>query len=102
VEKSTKRRQRGGKSQKTKELALRKMRTRNVGKPAWVTPQGNADEYQNKGVAEKAIRKSMKTKGEQNRRVAETHGVAGERRDQTGTLSATLGYRLSHALLFVK
>jgi hypothetical protein len=29
------------------------------------TPQGNADEYQNKGLAGKAIRKSMKTKGEQ-------------------------------------
>jgi hypothetical protein len=28
------------------------------------TPGGNADDYQNKGVAEKAIRKTMKTKGE--------------------------------------
>ncbi len=44
----------------------------------------------------------MKTKGEQNRRIRETHGVAGELGDQTGTLSATLGYRLPHALLFVK
>jgi hypothetical protein len=29
------------------------------------TPLGNADGYQNKGVAGKAIRKTMKTKGKQ-------------------------------------
>jgi hypothetical protein len=29
------------------------------------TPLGNADGYQNKGVAGKAIRKNMKTKGEE-------------------------------------
>jgi hypothetical protein len=37
----------------------------NVGKAAWVTPQGNADDCENKRVAEKAIRKNMKTKDEQ-------------------------------------
>jgi hypothetical protein len=31
------------------------------------TPPGNADGYQNKGLAGKAIRKNMKTKDEQNR-----------------------------------
>ncbi len=31
-----------------------------------VHPPGNLDRYQNKGVAGKAIRKNMKTKGEQN------------------------------------
>src|SRR5260370_27766116 len=44
-----------------------------------------------KGVAGKGICKRMKTKGRQNRRIAETHGVAGERRGEPGTLSATLG-----------
>ena len=44
-----------------------------------------------KGVAGKGICKSMKTKGRQNRRAAETHAVAGELGDQTGTRSATLG-----------
>ena len=34
--------------------------------------------------------------------VAETRRVAGGRRDQTGTLSATLAYMLPHQLLFVK
>ena len=52
------------------------------------TPPGNSDGYQNKGDAKKATRKNMKTKGGQNRRVADTHGVAVERRDETGTLSA--------------
>ena len=51
-------------------------------------PPGNSDGYQNKGDAKKATRKNMKTKGGQNRRVADTHGVAVERRDETGTLSA--------------
>jgi hypothetical protein len=31
----------------------------------WVTPPGNADGYQNKRVAGKAIRKNMKIKGEE-------------------------------------
>jgi hypothetical protein len=66
--------------------------------------QGNADSYQNKEVAEKgickhvkmkemqidgragAIQKCMKTKSEQNRGAADTHGVAGKRRGETGTL----------------
>ena len=58
------------------------------------TPPGNSDGYQNKGDAKKAIRKNMKTKGGQNRRVADTHGVAVEGRDETGTLSAEpwIGY----------
>ena len=30
-----------------------------------LTPRGNADGYQNKGVAGKAIRKNMKIKGEE-------------------------------------
>jgi hypothetical protein len=29
-------------------------------------PPGNADDYENKGIAGKAIRKTMKIKGEQN------------------------------------
>jgi hypothetical protein len=54
---------------------------------------GNADVYQTKGIAEKAIRKTMKTKDRQGRLYAaklDTHGVAGERRDEAGTLSADL------------
>jgi hypothetical protein len=35
--------------------------------PLRVTPGGNADGYQNKGLPGKAIRKNMKTKGGQNR-----------------------------------
>ena len=38
-------------------------------------PPGNADEYQNKGVMEKAIRKYLKTKDRQNRRVAKTRAM---------------------------
>ena len=72
-----------------------------AGRLAGDTP-GNSDRCQNKGFAEKAIRKNMKTKDRQNRMVAERHGVAEERRDETGTLSATLVQRLPHPLLFVK
>jgi hypothetical protein len=32
----------------------------------WETPGGNADIFENKGVARKPIRKTMKTKGRQN------------------------------------
>jgi hypothetical protein len=40
-------------------------------------PGGNADRYQNKGVAGKAIRKTMKTKGGQNQAAAKTDLVEG-------------------------
>ena len=36
-----------------------------MGRETYPTPRGNADNYQNKEVARKAIRKTMKTKGEQ-------------------------------------
>jgi hypothetical protein len=44
--------------------------------------------FENKEVAKKAIRKTMKTKGEQNQRAEDTHWLAGKRRDEAGTLSA--------------
>jgi hypothetical protein len=51
------------------------------------TPGGNADRYQNKGVAGKAIRKTMKTKGRQNQAAAKTDVVEGKKEGETGTLS---------------
>src|SRR5258705_96198 len=36
-----------------------------LGRETYPTPRGNADNYQNKGVARKAICKTMKTKGAQ-------------------------------------
>ncbi len=52
-------------------------------------PPGDLDGCETKGLAAgKGIRKSMKTKGRQNRRVAKTHGVAGERGSETGTRPA--------------
>src|SRR6266852_3091114 len=61
-------------------------RERGVEKVQTPTPPGNADGYQNKGVAGKAIRKTMKTKGRQNRRVANTLWVVEGGRGETGTL----------------
>jgi hypothetical protein len=78
-------------------------------------PPGNADGYQNKGVAGIAIRKSMKTKGEEkwlvgsewwvtgedNVTLSDTHRIAGKGRDETGTRSAEpwLGdYRIRYCL----
>ena len=43
----------------------------------------------------------MKTKARQNRRVAETHGLLGESRDEAGTLSAEpwfIDYRIGYYL----
>src|SRR6266851_2890341 len=69
-----KRRERGSKRLKTMDLPPRQGRGRQRrggtefggGLEACTpTPRGNADGYQNKGVAGKAIRKNMKTKGRQ-------------------------------------
>src|SRR5260370_41924902 len=72
AEKSAKRRERGSKCLKTMDLPPRQGRGRQRhggtefggGLEACTpTPGGNADGHQNKGVAGKAIRKNMKTKG---------------------------------------
>jgi hypothetical protein len=54
-----------------------------------VTPQGNADGCENKGLAEKAIRKNMKTKGEQKPRLkleGLNVGTSGPKRNQVQRL----------------
>jgi hypothetical protein len=51
--------------------------TLNGGEADTPTPGGNADRYQSKGVAGKAIRKTMKTKGGQNQAAAKTDVVEG-------------------------
>jgi hypothetical protein len=54
----------------------------------YATPPGVLYGCETKGVGGKGICKSMKTKARQNREVAKTHGVAGEKRDETRPLSA--------------
>jgi hypothetical protein len=88
----------------TKELADLKVGALQVDERSSPHPGGNADVYQNKWIAGKAICKTMKTKahqkseqGGQNRIVADTHGVAEKGRDQEGTLvRGTLVGRLPH------
>jgi hypothetical protein len=72
AEKSAKRRERGGKCLKAMDLPPRQGRGRQRHRgtefrggleACTPTPRGNADRCQNKGVAGKAIRKNMKTKG---------------------------------------
>jgi len=56
-------------------------------------PGGNADNYQNKRVAGKAIRKTMKTKGEQNVIATEAASLEGSRRrSRSEARRPTLGY----------
>jgi hypothetical protein len=78
VEKSAKRGQRGGKLLRTWDLPQIHGDTELKIEGAHPTPQGNSDRYQKKGVAGKAIRKSMKTKDRQNWRIGNTRPVAGK------------------------
>jgi hypothetical protein len=68
-------------------LATRRV-VMNVDEQNTPTPPGVLYECETKRVAGKGICKNMKTKGDKNRRVAETHWVSEEGRDETGTLSA--------------
>ncbi len=72
----------------------RKHRERVVGNEARTPhPGGNADNYQNKRVAGKAIRKTMKTKGEQNVIATEAASLEGSRRrSRSEAWRPTLGY----------
>jgi hypothetical protein len=58
------------------------------------SPPGNADGYQKKGFAGKAIRKNMKTKDEQNR-LLQRHGntLKPRRNDLRIARTATIGVR---------
>ena len=71
-----------------KDLAHLRVETLEDGERSPPHPGGNAECYQKKGLAGKAIRKTMKTKGRQNRCIAKTRGASEERRDGKGTLSA--------------
>ena len=72
----------------------RRHRERVVGNEARTPhPGGNADNYQNKRVAGKAIRKTMKTKGEQNVIATEAASLEGSRRrSRSEAWRPTLGY----------
>ena len=61
-----------------------------------VTPGGNADVYQRKGLAGKAIRKTMKTKGRQNRFVRSGQRVAAIRLPLEATSVEDWGRQAGH------
>ena len=60
------------------------------------TPGGNADHYKNKGLTGKAIRKTMKTKGRQNKAHHLVHAcyLFDGRKRERATPVARLGERL--------
>ncbi len=65
-------------------------------------PGGDADGCENKGVVKIGIQKLMKIRKLKIDCLRGALRVAEEWRDETGTLSANLGWILPHPLLFVK